>query len=84
MLWKGGISFQAMTLHIYVFRSADRNLKASELAILCICVLPVSIPHQQKSTLPESGDSWMYPYQRTPMGNPYINLYKAYIVGIYG
>ena len=19
-----------------------------------------------------SGDSWMYPYQRTPMGNPYI------------
>ena len=23
-----------------------------------------------------SGDSWMYPYQRTPMGNPY---YKPYI-----
>ena len=21
----------------------------------------------------ESGDSWMYPYQRTPMGNPYIS-----------
>ncbi len=21
-----------------------------------------------------SGDSWMYPYQRTPMGNPYIPL----------
>ncbi len=20
-----------------------------------------------------SGDSWMYPYQRTPMGNPYIS-----------
>ena len=19
-----------------------------------------------------SGDSWMYPYQRTPMGNPYM------------
>ena len=24
-----------------------------------------------------SGDSWMYPYQRTPMGNPYY--YKPYI-----
>ena len=21
----------------------------------------------------ESGDSWMYPYQRTPMGNPYVS-----------
>ena len=21
----------------------------------------------------DSGDSWMYPYQRTPMGNPYIS-----------
>ena len=21
----------------------------------------------------QSGDSWMYPYQRTPMGNPYIS-----------
>ena len=21
-----------------------------------------------------SGDSWMYPYQRNPLGNPYINL----------
>ena len=20
-----------------------------------------------------SGDSWMYPYQRTPMGNPYVS-----------
>ena len=20
-----------------------------------------------------SGDSWMYPYKRTPMGNPYIS-----------
>ena len=28
-----------------------------------------------------SGDSGMYPYQRTPMGNPYIRPYKAYIVG---
>ena len=28
-----------------------------------------------------SWDSWMYPYQRTAMGNP---LYKPYIVGIYG
>ena len=26
----------------------------------------------------------MYPYQRTPMGNPYIYIYKPYIVGIYG
>ncbi len=32
-----------------------------------------------------SGDSWMYPYQRTPMGKPYGKaLYKPYIVGIYG
>ena len=30
----------------------------------------------------ESGDSGMYPYQRTPMGNPYIS--PIYIVGIYG
>ncbi len=22
----------------------------------------------------QSGDSWMYPYQRTPMGNPYISV----------
>ena len=21
----------------------------------------------------QSGDGWMYPYQRTPMGNPYIS-----------
>ena len=27
------------------------------------------------------GDSWMYPYQRTPMGK---SLYKPLIVGIYG
>ena len=26
-----------------------------------------------------SGDSWMYPYQRTPMGNPYISpIYSGY------
>ena len=32
---------------------------------------------QQKYVRPtfffDSGDSWMYPYQRTPMGNPYIS-----------
>ena len=28
-----------------------------------------------------SGDSWMYPYQRTPMGSPYIS---PFFVGIYG
>ena len=32
----------------------------------------------------ESGDSWMYPYQRTPMGNPYISPIYPYIVGVYG
>ena len=27
-----------------------------------------------------SGDSWMYPYQRTPIGNPYINpIYSGYL-----
>ena len=30
-----------------------------------------------------SGDSWMYPYQRTPMGNPYISPIYPYIVGVY-
>ena len=34
-------------------------------------------PHQ-------SGDSWMYPYQRTPMGNPYISPIYPYIVGFMG
>ena len=27
---------------------------------------------------PLSGDSWMYPYQRTPMGNPYISPIYPY------
>ena len=31
-----------------------------------------------------SGHSWMYPYQRTPMGNPYISPIYPYIVGVYG
>ena len=31
-----------------------------------------------------SGHSGMYPYQRTPMGNPYIRPIYIYIVGIYG
>ena len=31
-----------------------------------------------------TGDSWMYPYQRTPMGNPYISPIYPYIVGVYG
>ena len=31
-----------------------------------------------------SGDSWMYPYQRTPMGNLYISPIYPYIVGVYG
>ncbi len=31
-----------------------------------------------------SGNSWMYPYQRTPMGNPYISPIYPYIVGVYG
>ena len=26
----------------------------------------------------------MYPYQRTPMGNPYISPIYPYIVGVYG
>ena len=30
---------------------------------------------------PFSRDSWMYPYQRTPMGNPYIS---PFFMGIYG
>ena len=33
---------------------------------------------------PHSGDSWMYPYQRTPMRNPYISPIYPYIVGVYG
>ena len=30
----------------------------------------VELPHPQEAA-PVSGDSWMYPYQLTPMGNPY-------------
>ena len=30
------------------------------------------IPPKKKHQRWKSGDSWMYPYQRTPMGNPYI------------
>ena len=31
----------------------------------------------------QSGDSWMYPYQQTCMGKPYVSpIY--HIVGIYG
>ena len=38
-----------------------------------------------RSTKPGlSGDSWMYPYQRTPMGNPYISPIYPYIVCVYG
>ena len=28
---------------------------------------------EKKPAGQQSGDSWMYPYQRTPMGNPYIS-----------
>ena len=38
----------------------------------------------RKQTLLDSGDSWMYPYQRAPMGNPYISPIYPYIVGVYG
>ena len=38
-----------------------------------------SLPYPQ-----QSGYSWMYPYQRTPMGNPYISPIYPYIVGVYG
>ena len=31
-----------------------------------------------------SGDSWMYPYQRSRMGNPYTSPIYPYIVGVYG
>ena len=28
-----------------------------------------------------AGDCWMYPYQRTPMGNPYVfALYTGYLL----
>ena len=27
-----------------------------------------------------SGDSWMYPYQRTPTGNPYIRVCMGYFI----
>ena len=33
--------------------------------------------------IPFSGDSWMYPYQRTPMGNPYISpITRGYLWAI--
>ena len=32
------------------------------------------LPYQpEEGHIKDSGDSWMYPYQRTPMGNPYIS-----------
>ena len=30
-------------------------------------------PEAKKGEVQGSRDSWMYPYQRTPMGNPYIS-----------
>ena len=40
--------------------------------------------NSENSKTSDSGDSWMYPYQRTPMGNPYISPIYPYIVGVYG
>ena len=40
------------------------------------CHLPLLIPWTKCL---ESGDSWMYPYQRTPMGNPYIKPYITWV-----
>ena len=31
------------------------------------------VGHQMQMYGKFSGDSWMYPYQGTPMGNPYIS-----------
>ena len=45
------------------------------------CLPPRKIDPKQRYG---SGDSWMYPYQRTPMGNPYISPIYPYIVGVYG
>ena len=52
-------------------------------------VFPVDFSSQKNRLLQVvvpvlSGDSWMYPYQRTPMGNPYISPIYPYIVGVYG
>ena len=36
--------------------------------------------HQKKKRSFFSGDSWMYPYQRTPMGNPYMSsILRGYL-----
>ena len=43
----------------------------------------VKLPGSRRS-LRLSGDSWMYPYQRTPMRNPNISPIYPYIVGVYG
>ena len=32
----------------------------------------ILITRQMITCVSKSGDSWMYPYQRTPTGNPYI------------
>ena len=52
------------------------HLECSNLAILLarawwLTEMAPNVCIQQQ--LIESGDSWMYPYQRTPMGNPYIS-----------
>ena len=49
----------------------------------CYVSLPVGI-YFSPIRRQKSGDSWMYPYQRNPMGNPYISPICPYIVGVYG
>ncbi len=48
--------------------------------MLTPCVSDALLEETSSTSELHSGDSRMYPYQRTPMGNPYISP----IVGIYG
>ena len=41
------------------------------------------LPNNSKLISHLSGDSWMYPYQRTPMGNPYISPIYPYITWVF-
>ena len=37
------------------------------------------LPKVRDKTKQHSGDSWMYPYQRTPMRNPYMSYGRNYL-----
>ena len=67
----GKPSFQGVwrvSCKVIVFRVLTKNFPHDPLIGQSIMATPFY----------ESGDSWMYPYQLTPMGNPWKSLNKPY------